>query len=101
LWSDAGKEKKDDYVTQGSLTATMDDNRRHMVNEHMKGKEHDNFERKAWLQRDRNINAWVTSCPKEHNSLDARQFPVVCQPYFGMPQTCLEGLEGQPILKKA
>ena len=40
LWSDARNEKKDVYVTQGSLTATMDDNRRHMVNEHMKDKEH-------------------------------------------------------------
>jgi hypothetical protein len=93
LWSDAGKDKKDDYVTQGSMTATMDDKRRHRVNEHMKGKEHDNFGRKAWLQRDRNNNAWVTTCPKEHSSLDARQFPVVCQTYFGALETCLEGLE--------
>ena len=49
LWSAARKEKKDDYVTQGSLTATMDDSRRHRVSEHMKGKKHDDFGRKAWL----------------------------------------------------
>jgi len=53
LWSAAGKEKKDATVTQGSLmTATMDDNMRHGVSEHMKGKEHDDFGRKAWLQID-------------------------------------------------
>ena len=72
-----------------------------MVNEHMKDKEHENFGRKAWLQSDRNIIAWVTTCPKEHSPLNARQFPVVCQTYFGVPQTCLEGLEGQPILQQA
>jgi hypothetical protein len=49
LWSPAGKEKKNDYVTQGSPTATMDDNMRQRVSEHMKGKEHDDFGRKAWL----------------------------------------------------
>ena len=64
-------------MTQGSLTATMDDNNRHRVSEHTKGKEHDDFARKAWLQSDRNISAWVTACPKEHISLDAKQFPVV------------------------
>ena len=77
MWSAAGKEKKDDTVTQGSPAATMDDKRRHRVSEHMKGKEHDDFGRKAWLQSDRNSNAWVTSCPKEHISLNAEQFPVV------------------------
>ena len=78
LWSDAGNEKMDVYVTQGNLTATMDGSKRHRVNDHMKDKEHDNFGRKAWLQSDRNNSAWVTACPKEHSSLDARQFPVVC-----------------------
>ena len=101
LWSDAGNERKDAYVTQGSLSATMDDSRRHRVHEHMKNKEQDNFGRKAWLQSDKNNSAWVTSCPKEHSSQDAKQFPVVCQTYFGVAQTCLEGLEGQPILQKA
>ena len=71
-WLQAGKEKKDHYVTQGSLTATMDESKRHRVSEHMKGKEHDDFARKAWIQSDRNSSAWVTACPKEHSSLDAR-----------------------------
>jgi len=101
LLSDARNDKKDVYVTQGSLTTTMDDSRRHMVNEHMKNNEHDNFGRKAWLQSDRSSSAWVRACPKEHSSLDAMQFPVVCQTYFGVPRTCLVGLEGQPILQKA
>ncbi len=47
LWSAAGKEKKDMHVTQGSLTATMDDSKRIRINKHMKGTEHDEFGRKA------------------------------------------------------
>ncbi len=88
-------------MTQDTLSATMDDNTRHMVNEHMKGKQKEDFARKAWMQSDKISNAWVTSCPKEHNSLQAGQFPVVCQTYFGVPQTCLEDLQGQPILQKS
>ena len=67
LWSTTRKEKNDVCVTQGSLAATMDDIRRHRVNEHMKGKLHEDFGRKAWMQSDRNNNAWVTTCPKEHS----------------------------------
>jgi len=101
LWFAAGKEKKDLHVAHGSLSATMDDSRRHRVNEHMKGKHHADFGRKAWMQCYRNINAWVTSCPKEHKSLNAGQLPVICQTYFGVPQTCLEGVKGHPILQKS
>jgi len=53
------------------------------------------------MQSDRNNSAWVTACPKEHSSLSASQLPVVCQTYFGVPQTCLEGLQGQVILQKS
>ena len=88
-------------VAQGTLSATMDDNKRHMVNEHIKVKEKEDFGRKAWMQIDRSNNAWVTACPKEHIYLNADQFPVVCQTYFGVPQVCLEGLKGQPILQKS
>jgi hypothetical protein len=87
LWFATGKEKKDLHMAHGRLSATMDDNMRHRVNEHMKGKQHEDFGRKAWMQCDRNINAWVTTCPKEHILLNVSQFPVVCQKYFGVPQT--------------
>ena len=100
LWSAAEKEKKDLNVWQGSLSATMDDIRRHRLNEHMRGKQTEDFGRKAWMQCDRNSSAWITACPKEHSSLNNKQFPVVCQTYFGVPQACLEGLKGQPILQK-
>jgi len=101
LWSAAGKEKKDLHVAQGSLSATMDDNRRHRVNEHIKDKQHAGFGSKAWMQSDRNNNAWVTTCPKEQSSLSAGQFLVVCQ-------TCLlrgaadmpRGTEKTPYLAK-
>ncbi len=101
LWTSVGREKKDIQVTQGTLTATMDDNMRHRVSKHMKYKQHEDFGRKAWMQSDRNNIAWVTACPKEHNSLSANQFLVVCQTYFGVRQTCLEGLQGQVILQKS
>jgi hypothetical protein len=53
------------------------------------------------MQSDRNSSAWVTACPKEHSSLSASQFLVVCQTYFGVPQACLEGLQGHVILQKS
>ncbi len=84
LWLSAEKEKKDSSVSQGSLSATMDDNMIHKLNEHMRGKQHDDFERKAWMQRDKSSSAWVTSCLKEHISLNKNQFQVVCQTYFGV-----------------
>ena len=49
LWSAAGKENKDPNVAHVSLTTTMEDSRRHMLNEHMKRKPHDDFGRKAWF----------------------------------------------------
>jgi len=101
MWTAAGREKKDMQVAQGNLSATMDDSRRHMVNEHTKVKEKEDFWRKAWMQRDKSSSAWVMACPKEHSYLNSDQFPVVCQTYFGVPQTCLEGLKGQPILQKS
>jgi hypothetical protein len=47
------------------------------------------------------INTWVTECPKDHMALNAMQFPVVAQIYFGVGQTCLSGLIGQKIRQKA
>ena len=46
-------------------------------------------------------NTWVTTCPKEYNALNARQFPVVAQTYFGVGQSCLVGLVGQMTRQKA
>jgi hypothetical protein len=53
------------------------------------------------MQSDKSSNAWVTVCPKEHSGLNARQFPVVVQTYFGVEQQCLTGLVGQYIRQKA
>jgi len=78
LWTAAKREKKDLQVAQGTMSATMDDNMRHIVNEHMKDKQQEDFGRKAWMQSGKNNNAWVTTCPEEHRSLHASQFPVVC-----------------------
>ncbi len=101
LWSATGKEKKDVNVWQGSVTATLEDSRRHMLTAHMTAKHHEDFGRKAWIQCDRSSSAWVTSCPKEQSALNSRQLPVVCQTYFGVPQTCQAGLQGHPILQKS
>lgn len=101
LWSVAGKENKNPNVAQGILIRNIEDSRRHMLNEHMKGKPHDDFGRKAWIQSDRNSNAWVTTCPKEHIALNAHKFPVVAQTYFEVPQKCLEDMKGQPIWQKS
>ncbi len=44
---------------------------------------------------------WVATFPKDHIGLNARQFPVVSQTYFGVGQTCMVGLVGQKIRQKA
>ncbi len=72
----------------------MDDNRRHYLNEQIRSMPKEDFGRKAWLQSDRNSNTWVTVCPKEHTALNANQFLVVAQTYFGVTQKCLQELKG-------
>ena len=49
LWTAEGREKKDMQAAHGTMSATMDDNKRHRVNEHMKSKEREDFGRKAWM----------------------------------------------------
>jgi hypothetical protein len=100
LWSAAGKATKDLQVSQGGISGIMDDNRRHKLDKELKALGHSEFQRKAWMQIDRSSSAWVTACPKEHSALNARQFPVMAQTYFGVPQQCLEGMVGQTILQK-
>jgi hypothetical protein len=60
----------------------------------LKNKSHDNFERKAWYKSDKFNNVWIWTCPKEHNWLNARRFPVVEHTYYGVIQEGLRGLEG-------
>jgi hypothetical protein len=72
LWSAARKENKDLHVTQGSISAMLDDIMRHKLDRQMKESGHSEFQRKAWMHIDRSSSAWVTACPKEHNSLNAR-----------------------------
>ncbi len=43
----------------------------------------------------------MTTCPKDHNALNDRQFPVVAPTYFGVGQTCLVGLIGKKIMQKS
>jgi hypothetical protein len=62
----------------------MDESMRHIMDRIMKARNHKEFARKAWMQCDRSNNAWVTACPKEHNALNAKQFPIVAQTYFGV-----------------
>jgi hypothetical protein len=88
-------------VTQGTLSVTMDESRRHRMDRIMKARDHKEFARKAWMQCDKSCSAWVTACPKEHSALNARQFLIVAQTYFGVAQECLEGMVRQKILQKS
>jgi hypothetical protein len=45
--------------------------------------------------------AWVWAFPKGDLLLDARQFLVVAQTFFGVEQRCLKGLVGQAIRQKS
>jgi hypothetical protein len=46
-------------------------------------------------------STWVRACPTKHIALNAKQFSVVAQTYFGVGQACLVGLVGQKIRQKA
>jgi len=46
------------------------------------------------------VHGCMWACPKEHNLLSDRQFPVVAQTYFGVKQTCREALTVLPIRQK-
>jgi len=98
LWSAAGKKNKDLHVTQGSISAMIDDIKRQKIERQMKEVGHSEFQRKSWMQIDMPSSAWATACPKEHSALNARHFLVVAQTYFGVPQQCLEGVVGHAIL---
>jgi hypothetical protein len=67
----------------------------------MRDRDHADFGRKAWVHVDRMSITWVATCPKEHIALNAMQFSVAAQTYFGVGQTCLIGLVGQKIRPKA
>ncbi len=69
------------HVTQGSISAIMDDSKRHKLNKFMHDMEHKEFRREAWMQIDKDNSAWVTTFPKEHSAFTTRQFPVVAQTY--------------------
>ncbi len=94
LWTAAGREKKNLHVTQGSLLAIIDDIKRYKLDRLIQAMGHQEFERKAWMHEDKYSSAWVTACPKEHNALTGKQFPVVVQTYFGVEQQCLHGMVG-------
>ena len=80
--------------------ATLDETRRMKVDIEIRRRDQTNFGRKAWIHAVRRSSTWVTTCPKEHNALNARHFPVSAQTYFGVRQTCLVGFIGQKIRQK-
>ena len=83
------------------LTATLDETRRVKIDNDIRRRDHMDFGKKAWIQADKMSSSWVTACPKEHIALNARQFHVVVQTYFGVGQSCFVGLVGQTIRQKA
>jgi hypothetical protein len=101
LWTAAEGAAKEVQTSQATITATLDETRRAKIDRDMRGRDQTDFGRKAWMQADKMSSAWVTACPKEHSALNARQFPVVVQTYFGVGQSCLVGLVGQKIRQKA
>ncbi len=61
----------------------MDETRCKKIDGEIRQRDLTDFGRKAWIHADMMSSTWVTACPKEHNALNARQFPVVAQTYFG------------------
>jgi len=101
LWAQFQVGKKEATVSQASLTTTLAESRRHFVDKTLRNTPQTNFERKAWMQSDKKIGAWLWACPRGELTLNAIQFSVVAQTYFGVQQRCLEGLVGQPIIQKS
>jgi len=93
--------KSEAVVAQASLSPIMDDNRAKKITRTVQASQGDDFARKAWFQADKNNSARVWACPKDHNLLSDRQFPVLAQTYGGDKQTCLVGLTRLPIRQKA
>jgi hypothetical protein len=75
----------------------MDETGRKKIDREIRGMDQTDFGKKAWVQSYIMSIKWGTTCPKEHISLKARQFPVVAHTYFGVGQACLNGLIGQKI----
>ena len=101
MWAAAKGAVKEVPTSQATLTAKLDETRRVKIDNEIRRRDHTDFGRKAWIQADKMTIAWVTACPKEHNALNARHFPVVPQTYFGVGQSCLVGLVGHTIRQKA
>ena len=78
-----------------------DESKKQWLRSHLQERNNNNFERKAWYQSDKTSGVWVCTCPKEYCRLNARQFPVVAQTYFGVKQECHRGLEGMDIQHKS
>jgi hypothetical protein len=101
LWTATEGAESEVHTSQATLTTTTDETRRIKIDIEIRKRYHKDFGRKAWIHADKMSNTWVTTGPKEHNALNARQFPVVAQTYFGVGQTCVFGLVGQKIRQKA
>ena len=92
--------EKEELVSQAFLSNLLAESRKHYVDTQLRERNHYNFERKIWIQSEKNNNAWVWACPKGDLLLNAMQFPVNAQTYFGDKQQCVYGLVGQTIRQK-
>ena len=100
LWSAAQAGKSENTAVQANIAAVMDESMRACAQREQEPRPHENFAIKAWMQADRSSGAWIWTCPKEHNMLNQRQFPVMIHTYFGVGQECLKGLVGKTIQQK-
>ena len=101
MWTASEGAAKEMQTSQATVTATLDETRRIRIDNELRKRDQTGFGRKAWIQADKISGSWVTAFPKEHSALNATQFPVVVQKYFGVGQSCLVGLVGQTIRQKA
>jgi len=84
LWTETHTGKKEGIMSHASLSANPAESIRHYVDSTLRARPHANFERKAWMQSDKTNNAWVWAYPRGDLLLNARQFPVVAQTFFGV-----------------
>jgi hypothetical protein len=72
MWTTVQRGKSEILVYQSFLTSTMADNIRRYIDKILRDRRHDNFERKAYVQSDKNNCAWVWTAPKGDLLLNAR-----------------------------
>ncbi len=69
-------------MAQANISAVLDESKKAWVHKELEPRPHEDFARKTWMHTYKSSTAWIWACPKEHNMLNERYFPVVAHTFF-------------------